>query len=347
MSSGASKPRPTRTSDSPVWTTATGKVTTAGDLVSSVRFSWDAYQTQIFHDHLMKVGPYFKHADITPLLVQLNLDGFENIWNCYGENVHSLIVQKVCRKLKNTADKIDHKVLLEASRRHNETEQQKQRIQVAPKEEKTSVGDVKPLKPAPVVKTEALFKAPNPTPIFSYVKAPSAPSITKPKEQVKPEPQSHPFLKVPKPSVAAAPSVPQDTVKREKETPPPFIFTASPAPSSPAPPTPTSSKSVKSEQSLPKLNLSGLQSPGAPEDSKTPKGASETELYRATKLLNAMLAATHEAIKNVKSALREIPEGEGKEEIAEVVHEMTIAFTDVQVDAEYLEEMAREDEAKD
>ncbi|KAI1778626.1 hypothetical protein F4818DRAFT_406637 [Hypoxylon cercidicola] len=104
---GASKPPPTRTCDSYVWKDSAGKGTTAKDLVSGVRFSWDKYQKTLFEGFLKTVGLGFKNADITPLLVDLNLHGYENVCNAYGENVHSIIEKKVRRKLRSTADEME------------------------------------------------------------------------------------------------------------------------------------------------------------------------------------------------------------------------------------------------
>ncbi|KAI1491147.1 hypothetical protein F5X96DRAFT_489567 [Biscogniauxia mediterranea] len=90
--------RDTRTTDSVVWRSTTGS-TTAWEITSSVRFCWDKYQTMIFHNFLRTVGLNYKNCDLTPLLVQLNLDGYENIKNRYDQNVHSIIVTKVQRKI--------------------------------------------------------------------------------------------------------------------------------------------------------------------------------------------------------------------------------------------------------
>lgn len=99
-----------RTPDSVVWGT-----TKARNLHSGVRFSWDKYQKLYFVDFLETVGLGFKNADITPLLIQLNLDGYEEIENYYGANVHQIIEVKVRRKIKSMADELGEEKLKKVS----------------------------------------------------------------------------------------------------------------------------------------------------------------------------------------------------------------------------------------
>lgn len=107
--SGKTDVASTRTPNSLVWGT-----TKAIELVSSVRFSWDNHQNRIFIDFLKAVGPDLKDVDIEPLLFQLDLHGYDNIRNKSGESVYRLIKEKVMRKLKRTADKMEMNGLFES-----------------------------------------------------------------------------------------------------------------------------------------------------------------------------------------------------------------------------------------
>ncbi|KAI1477479.1 hypothetical protein F4774DRAFT_411946 [Daldinia eschscholtzii] len=99
--SGQFKHDSVRTPDSLVWGT-----TRARELVSGVRFSWDNTQNETFIDFLRGFGHNYRNSDIEKLLYNLDLDGYENIYNEYGESVYRLIMEKVMRKLKSTTDKM-------------------------------------------------------------------------------------------------------------------------------------------------------------------------------------------------------------------------------------------------
>ncbi|KAI0099398.1 hypothetical protein F4814DRAFT_453282 [Daldinia grandis] len=110
-----------RTPDSLVW-----KTTKAIDLISSVRFSWNHNQNIIFLEFLKVVGPDYKNVDIEPLLFQLDLHGYNDIRNKYGQSIYSLIKKKVSCKLKRTANKMEangwyktHTKLNEITHKHN------------------------------------------------------------------------------------------------------------------------------------------------------------------------------------------------------------------------------------
>ncbi|KAI1466158.1 uncharacterized protein F4812DRAFT_98852 [Daldinia caldariorum] len=98
-----------RTPDSLVW-----GATRAIDLVSGVRFSWDNSQNKAFIDFLRAFGPNYKSTNFELLLFRLDLDGYEDIRNKNGESVHRLIMEKVLRKLKSTADKMAQNGLIES-----------------------------------------------------------------------------------------------------------------------------------------------------------------------------------------------------------------------------------------
>ncbi|XXH04244.1 hypothetical protein Hte_010658 [Hypoxylon texense] len=306
--SGNSKPRPTRTSDSVVWRTSKGKATTAGDLVSSVRFSWDANQTHLFRKFLMTVGLGFKNADLTPLLVGLNLDGYEKISNCYGENVHSLIMEKVSRKLRNTADAMDLKTLLETSHGRNETK-------LGPKENDNGEHDDETVKSEPL-------ETPSSGLHLAYERASPPRNIP---------------VKLPKQTATDTSPLSQSTLKHEPEVPSPFVFT------SPSDLVSRTGAKVKSEQPQPSFNFRGPQDPKVPPvpaPSKAPSNTKASELLLAAKRLGPAIAAMENAVKDVKFALDEVPEGEARKNIATIVRHMEFAFLDVQVDAEDLEELA-------
>ncbi|GAP93066.1 hypothetical protein SAMD00023353_10000180 [Rosellinia necatrix] len=76
--------------------------TSAKNLTSSVPFRWRAEQVDIFEDWIVLKGPNAMSADLVPLLRELDLDGYEDIDNEYGECVHDLIIEKVRRKLART-----------------------------------------------------------------------------------------------------------------------------------------------------------------------------------------------------------------------------------------------------
>ncbi|KAI5925117.1 hypothetical protein F4810DRAFT_89407 [Camillea tinctor] len=116
--------RSPRTTESVVWRNKT-RSTTAWELTSSVRFVWDKYQTILFHNFLRTVGLNYKNCDLTPLLIQLNLDGYETIKNRLDQNVHSIIIEKVHRKLNNTAATLDQSMLKAVSLGPNSTLQSK------------------------------------------------------------------------------------------------------------------------------------------------------------------------------------------------------------------------------
>ncbi|KAI1658067.1 hypothetical protein F4813DRAFT_395815 [Daldinia decipiens] len=115
--SGKTDVASTRTPSSLVWET-----TKAIELVSSLRFSWDNYQNRIFIEFLKAVGPDFKDVDIEPLLFQLDLHGYNDIRNKYGESVYHLIKAKAMRKLKRTADKMEIDGLFEPDIKSSSTE---------------------------------------------------------------------------------------------------------------------------------------------------------------------------------------------------------------------------------
>ncbi|KAI0018767.1 hypothetical protein F4780DRAFT_750197 [Xylariomycetidae sp. FL0641] len=91
-----------RTAESVVW-----RGIKARNFVSSDRLVWDKFQNKIYANFLQTVGLNVKNCDITPLLIQLNLDGYDGVNNSYGQDVHGLIEEKVRRKLRRVADTVD------------------------------------------------------------------------------------------------------------------------------------------------------------------------------------------------------------------------------------------------
>ncbi|KAI0443781.1 hypothetical protein F4803DRAFT_514179 [Xylaria telfairii] len=84
--------------------------TTAKNLISSVPFRWRPDQVKIFEDWVLFKGPNVMSADLLPLLRALDLDGYEDVKNSYGEFVHDLIIVKVRRKLMKTKKDMDMEV---------------------------------------------------------------------------------------------------------------------------------------------------------------------------------------------------------------------------------------------
>ncbi|KAF2964958.1 hypothetical protein GQX73_g8614 [Xylaria multiplex] len=76
--------------------------TTAKNLTSNIPFRWTSGQVAIFEDWIYFKASCATTADLTPLLRALDLDGYEDIENMYGECVHDLIITKVRRKLART-----------------------------------------------------------------------------------------------------------------------------------------------------------------------------------------------------------------------------------------------------
>ncbi|KAK5636002.1 hypothetical protein RRF57_011714 [Xylaria bambusicola] len=76
--------------------------TSARNLTSSVPFRWTPHHVDIFTDWIRLKGlGTAATADLTPLLRELDLDGYEDIKNMRGECVHDLIIVKIRRKIAN------------------------------------------------------------------------------------------------------------------------------------------------------------------------------------------------------------------------------------------------------
>ncbi|KAH9906980.1 hypothetical protein F4778DRAFT_778408 [Xylariomycetidae sp. FL2044] len=99
-----------RNENSIVW-----KSIRASDLRSGDVFRWDSFQVTIFNNFLKQVGLRYKNCDITPLLVDLGLDGYYDVQNRHGESVYKIIDVKVRRKLDSAAKNMDSRVLEEAT----------------------------------------------------------------------------------------------------------------------------------------------------------------------------------------------------------------------------------------
>ncbi|KAI0179543.1 hypothetical protein GGR52DRAFT_589222 [Hypoxylon sp. FL1284] len=333
---GNSKPRPIRTARSVVWTAASGKKTTAEDLVSSVRFSWDSHQKLLFEHFLRTVGLGFKNADITPLLIQLNLDGYEKISNYSGQNVHLLIMEKIRHKLKNTADEMDEEVLLQAS--HSRRMQLKTLLD-RPKAGVDNSDDSE---------------------THDGVLTPTTTRDNTPGEKAKVMQPSRESLTFARPKVTPPTSLPPSNVKCEPETSPPYIFASSPRRSTSTPPP---AGKVKKREPRP-FDISGLKIPkvevprvlgvkvpnvripniqmpkAAPVSSRNSKNATQAHLHDATHRLAALLSKADLVIKEIKNLVDELPDTHVRGEMAKTVRHMKNAFCDVEVDAEDLGDTA-------
>ncbi|KAI8625033.1 hypothetical protein F5Y19DRAFT_480086 [Xylariaceae sp. FL1651] len=89
------KPTPIRTQDSILFSVR------AEDFYSYTRASWNAKHVTIFKRWIQTKGANYKTGDLTPLLHELDLDGYGKIQNDSEESVESLVIVKVKRKLDN------------------------------------------------------------------------------------------------------------------------------------------------------------------------------------------------------------------------------------------------------
>lgn len=72
----------------------------ARDIRSYFQIQWGRVQDDIFLDHIMNhLDAENRYDDMDQLLQRLNCDGFENVTNDQGENVHQIIVKKVRAKI--------------------------------------------------------------------------------------------------------------------------------------------------------------------------------------------------------------------------------------------------------
>ncbi|KAI2625669.1 hypothetical protein GGR54DRAFT_592533 [Hypoxylon sp. NC1633] len=323
-----------RTPDSMVW-----KDTKAKDLTSSVRFSWDKYQKIIFENFLKTVGLSFKTAELSPLLYQLNLDGYDDINTKQGQNVHSLIMEKVRRKLKNTADGMDQEVLMRASFAPA-------KAGPSPREkvfEEVPTRDHRPPQPTKTSKPTRLnTPSPSPEPLHEEIGSRRDAGRDKPDH---PQP-SHPFLKMPQQQVP--PPSPQSSPQREVKTEPgvrlpeftgiPFPFGSSGA-SRPGAASSTGTAPSFESRSLPTPDTSpGPDNPFEKLDSAS--------LARADKALRtiqnfvSVLTAAESDLYDVEYALDALGPVKGGSELATAFHHMRNAFYGLQGDADDIEELA-------
>ncbi|KAI2466456.1 hypothetical protein F4781DRAFT_445210 [Annulohypoxylon bovei var. microspora] len=326
-STGDPKNTRTRSPDSAVW-----GGTKARDLVSSVRFSWDKYQRVCFVKFLETVGLGFKNANITPLLVQLNLDGYEDIENDCGENVHDLIEDKVRRKLKNTAGELGEEALKRASFGSKT-------VDPTPREEPVTVPKNKtPKSPENISKSS----------LDSQVDKRNGGRHDTTAGTVQPPQSNHPFLKMPKQRTSASSSSPRHEVKLEEEPLPLFTFQGSR--SSPTGQSTPSTGTIKSESSALSAASSEFSIPGTPSKARTSRvdaseadSAKRSRARRSIQRLVSCLKRADSALEEVESAFDDLPHMESGRELAYTIHHLRTTFNDAQVDAEEVDDILTAD----
>lgn len=98
MVAATEPPRPVRTAKSCVW-----GGTRAKDMWSGKMFLWTSEHNEHFREFVRIHGSNARTtADLDPLLISLNLDGFSGIKTNNGEDVEALIMKKVKAKLYST-----------------------------------------------------------------------------------------------------------------------------------------------------------------------------------------------------------------------------------------------------
>ncbi|KAI1205168.1 uncharacterized protein F4807DRAFT_444212 [Annulohypoxylon truncatum] len=348
-----------RTPDSTVW-----RSTKARDLVSSVRFSWDKYQKLYFVEFLETVGLGFKNADITPLLVQLNLDGYEDIDNDYGENVHDLIEEKVRRKIKNTADELGTERLKKASfgPKIVEPTQIQEPVAVSKDMASSKPETLKPKTKAPARVARSSFEIrgeDHKSTDKTSEKGESARCDTTAQGTLPPQ-QSHPFLKMPKApitlnslsssSTSNATSSSSSTFGRDincGKPVPTFSFQGLQSPSSGRSTPQRSIKSEYSDYSSPSFEFvdpvaSEKSTPSSvhPNEADDLSSAKRSRAKRSIGRLVSLLKRAESALDEVEIAFDDLPQMEGGSELAGTIRRLRSEFDDVQVDAEEVEDFA-------
>ncbi|KAI1452831.1 hypothetical protein F4805DRAFT_479093 [Annulohypoxylon moriforme] len=340
-----------RSPDSTVW-----KGTKARDLVSGVRFSWDRYQNLYFVDFLETAGLGFKNADISPLLVQLNLDGYEDIKNDYGENVYDIIEVKVRRKIKNTADNLGVEWLKKASFKPKI-------VDPAPDEESDTVPEDKapsqPQTPQHKIKAPAKASAKDLKPLFDFLGKSDSSRRDTPTQPAMPPQPNHPFLKMPKQKAPMTPSTPSSSagssssstlnhdINFEPKPIPTFSFQGSEDSASVRSTPPRTVKSEYSDYTPPSFEF---KSPSASSKSTASRaGSSKTDEESSSKRSRAkrsigrlisLLQRAEDALNEVEAAFDDLPAYEEGRELAKTISRLRSEFNGVQVDAEEVEDFA-------
>ncbi|XDG03880.1 hypothetical protein ABKA04_003495 [Annulohypoxylon sp. FPYF3050] len=354
-----------RTPDSIVWGT-----TKARNLDSGVRFSWDKYQKLYFVDFLETVGLSFKNADITPLLVRLNLDGYEEIDNYYGANVHQIIEVKVRRKIKSMADELGEERLKKVSfgpKISGPTP--KTEPVVAPKTAASS----RPETP----QTKTTTKAPTRTQFDFNFQGKESKSSQSPTDKINTTQNdkasstitqslraSHPFLKMPKPKAPITPNVPSSSSRSnssstprrnfsfEPKVAPTYSFKAPESSSSDQSTPPKVVKSEISEYSAPSFEFRtpastirrSTSATSSVADSVVTDEISSAQRSRAKRSIGrliSLLQRAESALDEVELAFDDLPAVEGGRELAQTISRLRSEFNGVQIDAEEVDDFAK------
>ncbi|KAI1441555.1 hypothetical protein F5Y02DRAFT_399140 [Annulohypoxylon stygium] len=357
-----------RTPDSVVWGT-----TKARNLHSGVRFSWDKYQKLYFVDFLETVGLGFKNADITPLLIQLNLDGYEEIENYYGANVHQLIEVKVRRKIKSMADELGEEKLKKVSFG----------LKISgptPKTEPVVASKTAASSQPETPQTKTTMRAPTRTQFDFNFQGKESKSSQSPTDKSNTTQRdkasstitqslraSHPFLKMPKPKAPMTPNVPSSlsSLSRsnssssprrnfsfEPKVAPTYSFKAPESSSSDQSTPPKMVKSEISESSAPSYEFRTPASTIRRSTSSTPSVAdsvvtdeiSSAQLSRAKRSIGrliTLLKRTESALDEVEFAFDDLPDVEGGRDLAKTISRLRSEFNGLQIDAEEVDDFAK------
>ncbi|KAI1097739.1 hypothetical protein F4804DRAFT_351190 [Jackrogersella minutella] len=316
-----------RTPDSVVWNN-----TKARDLVPSVRFSWDRYQKVFFVKFLETVGLSFMNSDFTPLLVQLNLNGYENIQNDYGENVHHMIQKKVRRKLKNTADELGEEVLMQASFGLKTIDPG------LTKEPVTGPSNKHILQPETATDEDIEGFVDNsnvytgPSSERSSIRSDTTTSGARPS---RPSPS---VVKTPEQKSSTSPSTPKRDNKHKIQT-SSNLFTLLDAP--------TPKLDVKVEQAPPLFNFLGSRKrtpfPPSPKGANDVDGGDLAKRNRAERSIERLVSYLKRAdaqLNEIESAFDDLPPIEEGREVAEMIRNLRTAFYEVEVGAEEIKDFA-------
>ncbi|KAI0595466.1 hypothetical protein F4775DRAFT_595252 [Biscogniauxia sp. FL1348] len=345
--------RDARTKNSVVWRDNT-KETTAWELTSSVRFSWNNHQTILFYEFLSKVGLNYKNCDLTPLLSQLNLDGYETIKNRYGQNVHSIIITKVQRKLCNTALTMDENLLRSASlgakstvpsNNYDYTKKPTNDQHPPPTRDPVVRFQFEPPEVIPATPSRQIFKPMESSPSTKNPKNAIVTRGTPGKEAAKPPMSLHPILKMPAKKPQDDPTQPL-SIKREpeRESTPQYYQTppkggqaneaannhAFSTPGDSAPRRAIATPSSGSQKATPHANAA---------TPTPPDGISEKDL--ALRVLSKRLSVLTAALRGVESVIDNM-EMEKDSELEGAVEDLSLGIHDMKLDVSYLQEVVEQ-----
>ncbi|KAI0386943.1 hypothetical protein F5Y04DRAFT_288743 [Hypomontagnella monticulosa] len=323
-STGGLEGKPTRTADSLVW-----KNIKARDLESSVRFKWSADQKEIFKVFLHTVGPSDRYADLTPLLRQLNLHGYENIQNENEENVHELIQTKVKLKLNRTARDIGWQVPSEATN------------QPTSSSEEEHIEDTTTRTPSPASVSSRhvpAISARRPNINLGLPNPASRQQHDGGGSKTNAQQHSHPPIEMPKQKPSTLSSTSEGSIKREPEATPPRATSSGES---------TNTTNVKTEPAIPLFEFRATRSlkqlvslTTNARDVDRIETSKYLRFQHAIGCLASIFFAADAALKEVENVFGDLPKSMVDERLAGVIAHLRDAFGNMWVDAETVEEPA-------